>query len=331
MLRVNRNPATVVLDACAAAALALLLMFSAGFYFTHVRHRQALTRELARQLDADAECSNTRYHHIQELAAQGADVRVSSPNGYTVLSWGLSLTDGANPANRTQAREWVLHGANPDSPDLWGDTVLIQAAKDGDLEMAGLLLDRGAHVNAHGRTGRTPLEMADGHPAMLRLLLARGADPNQADFEGWVPLMSAAHDRSASNLQVLRLLLAHGANPNAADKAGWTALTVACLFHFPEAAEALLEAGARVNARDFWGKTPLFRAASSGDAATVRRLLQWGADPRIRDQAGLCAANWAHGPEVRALLQKATRPTLHAASTSASNRGNLLRRADLSP
>ncbi|HKN87062.1 MAG TPA: ankyrin repeat domain-containing protein [Nitrospiraceae bacterium] len=59
-----------------------------------------------------------------------------------------------------------------------GSRPLILAAAKGHQEMVGLLLDRGAQVNAADYTGWTPLHAAiyGGHAEVVQLLLDRGAD-----------------------------------------------------------------------------------------------------------------------------------------------------------
>jgi ankyrin repeat protein len=118
------------------------------------------------------------------------------------------------------------HHADEDG-DSW--TPLIWASRSGSLEAITLLLDSGADVNRPGPTGddwdATPLQHAilARQPAAVRLLLDRGADLNRgAGPESVAPLFLAAGDTDPA---ILKLLLAHGADPTVEDEHGATPLS----------------------------------------------------------------------------------------------------------
>lgn len=99
------------------------------------------------------------------------------------------------------------------SHDGW--TPLHLAAFFGQTEIARLLLDRGAEIDARSRSERfarsnTPLHAAaaNGQMEAARLLLARGADANARDGSGYSPLDLAG---SARNDLLIILLLENGA------------------------------------------------------------------------------------------------------------------------
>ncbi|WP_239567515.1 ankyrin repeat domain-containing protein [Streptomyces sp. G44] len=106
-----------------------------------------------------------------------------------------------------------------------------------------------------GRLGRTAVHYAvvDGDGARLRVLLAGGADPEAVDASGWAPLHFAAQAQD------------------------------------PVAAEILLAAGASVDAVDRQGNTPLWKAvfSSRGEGATIRVLVEAGADPDLVNGHGV--------------------------------------------
>jgi ankyrin repeat protein len=110
--------------------------------------------------------------------------------------------------------------------DSW--TALIWASRSGSIDAITLLLDAGADVNLAGPTGddwdATPLQHAilERKPAAVRILLDRGADVNRGGGPGSLkPLFLAAGDTDPA---ILKLLLAHGADPTVEDENGVTPL-----------------------------------------------------------------------------------------------------------
>src|SRR6266566_3813262 len=102
-----------------------------------------------------------------------------------------------------------------------GFTALHLAAFFGQDDAVRLLLARGADPDAPGTgwmTG-TPLNSAAsaGRAATVDLLLEAGADPDAVQRGGWTPLHSAAHNGDARTVE---LLLAHGADSMAIDDEG---------------------------------------------------------------------------------------------------------------
>ena len=94
-----------------------------------------------------------------------------------------------------------------------GFTALHLAAFFGQLEVAAVLLEHGAAVDAQAGnpTQVQPLHSAaaGGHAAIAALLLERGADPNARQQGGFVPLHAAA---ARGDDVTARLLLEHGAD-----------------------------------------------------------------------------------------------------------------------
>jgi len=115
----------------------------------------------------------------------------------------------------------VLLAADPDLTERRtgdGFTALHLAAFFGQDDVVRLLLARGADPDARGAgwmTG-TPLNAAASarHATVVALLLEGGADPDAVQLGGWTPLHSAAHNGDARTVE---LLLAHGADPAAMD------------------------------------------------------------------------------------------------------------------
>ena len=150
------------------------------------------------------------------LAASGCDQGPNTP-----------LTQAAARNDVAALRQLLDNGHKADEGgDSW--TALVWASRSGSLDAINVLLDAGADVNKPGSTGdnwdATPLQHAilQRRPAVVRLLLDRGADLNRGAGPGSLtPLLLAAGDTDPA---ILKLLLAHGADPTVEDENGATPL-----------------------------------------------------------------------------------------------------------
>lgn len=92
----------------------------------------------------------------------------------------------------------------------------------------------------------------------------------------------------------INLIAMAGANLNTRDNDGNTPLALASSLAFPEGVMVLAYRKANVNLANNRGETPLILAVHRGDLATVRTLIEAGADPSIRDTiAGMSARDYA--------------------------------------
>lgn len=155
-------------------------------------------------------------------------------------------------------------------------TILLTLLFVGCRPMADSPLARAAAAGAQGE---------------VEALLASGADPNAPGGRGVMPLHAAARN---GRVGVIGALVRAGAAIDRRDEAanGWTPLMHAIHKNRPEAARALLEAGADPNARSRGGTSALLMAAGYGQTVIVRELLARGADPRAEMPGGQNAL-WA--------------------------------------
>ena len=104
-----------------------------------------------------------------------------------------------------------------------GATALINASRNGHLEVAQLLCEAGADKDKAKQDGATALTMASegGHLELVRILVQTGADKDKANRPGRTALMAAS---ARGHLEVARLLCKAGADKDKADLDGYTAL-----------------------------------------------------------------------------------------------------------
>ena len=140
------------------------------------------------------------------------------------------------------------------------------------------LIGAGARVDTANCYGVTRLALAatNGSAALVEALLAAGANAETASPGGDTPLMVAAR---TGRVDVLRLLLDASAAVDAIETwRGQTALMWATAENNVDAANALITAGADVEARSNGRLTPLLFAVREGHADAVRALLTADAD-----------------------------------------------------
>lgn len=150
---------------------------------------------------------------------------------------------------------------------------LNDAAAAGSMDLVQKALAEGVKIDPE-RT--LPRAILPGHLEVAKLLLDRGAPANFPNAE-LPPLHAAAQLRS---LEILELLLALGAEVNALDRRGVTALSYALAFRNHAAAERLIKAGAEVDAPGFGGTSPLTLVRKLGDAELIALLEKAGARER---------------------------------------------------
>ena len=271
---------------------------------------------------------------VRTLLESHAVVDARSAAGYTALM--LS----AREAHLETTQVLLGAGADVNAAAKDGTTTLLVATIRGHLKYAEFLLNKGANPNLgpgfaplHWAVGRWDSELSDasngilsddtewsafgglhgpGKLAFVKLLLAKGADPNArarktpgfgiqvkgylGNLSGGTPFLIAA---KANDVAVMRELVAHGADPLVATNNGTTPLMWAAgVGHVPgltrsgegEALEAVrlcLELGGDINAANGAGDTALHGAAWRERAdSIVQFLVDRGANLNAKNKRG---------------------------------------------
>ncbi len=203
------------------------------------------------------------------------------------------------------------------------DLALAGAARSGNVDAARALIVYGANPNAdlsklvvtqHGAgmtmqgpgAGSVLIYAAEsGNPEMVREILRYRPNLEMRDSSGKTALFAAgdyrSRDKDGARAECVRLLVQAGAKVNAHDNGGNTPLHETFLT---DVEEELLKLGADVNARNKDGETPLFTTV---DDDAIPLFIQHGADLTIRNNKGETVTEAAKekGPRRQEALNKA--------------------------
>lgn len=232
---------------------------------------------------------------IKLLLARGADIDAKDKSGWSALMVAIKKD------HPEMARMLLEHGANPHIVDPTGWNALNLAAVEGYHEVARALLDYGVDVNARNVDKKTALMMAakSGNPDTVEVLIEYHANLTVHDHLGTTALMYAARE---GNVGVIKRFAQYFARlpeekrtnlVDQEDGSEWTALTWAVKKEQPEAAKALIDAGADYNHKDSEGTPLLHIAVNNDDEKTVDLLLSHQVNVKAKDQYGLTALVYA--------------------------------------
>ena len=273
------------------SCLLTALLCASPMLAAHARDDLPPLLAAARSADHDA---------AMALVRDRVDVGAVEADGTSALHWAAHFGDAE------LVRALLAAGADATAANRYGMTPLQAAAVEGDPAVIDALLAAGADANAVLPEGETVLMTAarTGSAEALRALLAHGAGTEARDrFHGESALIWAAAENHAD---AVRVLAEHGADVDGRSalltleprqrRAGqsilplgsWTPLMYAARENALAAGEALVAAGANLDAADPDGATALVIAIINAHYEFAELLLRAGADPNIVDlEAGM--------------------------------------------
>jgi ankyrin repeat protein len=217
---------------------------------------------------------------VELLLAKGGNPNVHGARGQTALMWAVSqqhpdavkvlIAHSVDLKAKSDVWSEVMavppHGYLPYNLKIphGGETALMFAARVGDLASARLLVAAGANVNDADAWGvsATTLAAHSGFTDLVLFLLDKGADPNAAP-NGFTALHEAIMRRDE---KMVAALLDHHADPNTPLKTLTPTRRSSDDFHFEPA---------------LVGATPYWLAARFTEPDIMRLLVQHGADPKF--------------------------------------------------
>uniref|UniRef100_A0A8C3F7N9 Ankyrin 1 n=1 Tax=Chrysemys picta bellii TaxID=8478 RepID=A0A8C3F7N9_CHRPI len=271
-------------------------------------HAGAGNRELA-QVPGTGGCSQGPSLSAVSWSVCGAALtRPFSPQtGFTPLHI------AAHYENLNVAQLLLNRGASVNFTPQNGITPLHVASRRGNVIMVRLLLDRGAQIETRTKDELTPLHCAarNGHVRIMEILLDHGAPIQAKTKNGLSPIHMAAQ---GDHLDCVRLLLQYNAEIDDITLDHLTPLHVAAHCGHHRVAKMLLDKGAKPNARALNGFTPLHIACKKNHIRVMELLLKTGASIDAVTESGLTplhvAAFMGHLSIVKSLLQRGASPNV---------------------
>ncbi|XP_071319838.1 ankyrin-3 isoform X23 [Trachinotus anak] len=244
-----------------------------------------------------------------------ADVESKMMVNRTTESGFTPLHIAAHYGNINVATLLLNRGAAVDFKARNDITPLHVASKRGNSNMVRLLLERGAKIDARTKDGLTPLHCGarSGHEQVVEMLLDRGAPILSKTKNGLSPLHMATQ---GDHLNCVQLLLHHEVPVDDVTNDYLTALHVAAHCGHYKVAKVIVDKKANPNAKALNGFTPLHIACKKNRVKVMELLLKHGASIQAVTESGLTpihvAAFMGHENIVHQLIS-------HGASPNTSN------------
>ncbi|MDQ6799670.1 MAG: ankyrin repeat domain-containing protein [Acidobacteriota bacterium] len=180
----------------------------------------------------------------------------------------------------------VLIAAGAFAADVNKNDAFLKAVEERDVRAVKRFLAGGIDVKAHNSSGETALHLAAANDTddIIALLVKAGADVNAKDDRGRTPLFAAVTN-GYGGVKATPPLIAAGADLKTTYQSGNSIVFEAANSDAAVPLQALIKAGAEIDAPNEQGDTPLFLAASLGRKVTPL-LIKLGANVNAKNKEG---------------------------------------------
>jgi ankyrin repeat protein len=244
--------------------------------------------------------SRGKIDKVRELLEAGTNPNEKNRTNWTALH---CLGMSGNPEI---ARLLVEHGADLEATDTLQETPLITACRFGNPKLIPVLLELGANVGHVSKEKHTALWYAISSMkdvTIVKMLIDAGADPNETYAYGDNPFLLSV---SAQKAEVTNYLLPLTEDVARMNNHQVCAIRFAAGYNDTDLIEKLLARGVDADQANNYGHTPLMSAAENDAVAAARLLLAHGADPLRKTQYGDSALSIAERRESHEIYELLT-------------------------
>ncbi len=175
------------------------------------------------------------------------------------------------------AKLLIAKGADVNTKNKYSETALNFATEKGHKDIVELLMQNGADITAKNKYGANLVHSAasSGNMELVKLFLDKGVNWNAKSYNQKGILHFAVH---GGNVEIVKLFLDKGADVNHADKNKYLPLTEACIRDSVDIARLLIDNGTKVNGPKKDSEKPLYHAVRAGKVKIAKLLIEKGAE-----------------------------------------------------
>jgi len=285
-------------------------------------------------------CRNNRKEIVKYLLEKGINFLQKNSEGKIALD---IIRDFESDEFKEIEIMLINYGADMECLKKDGDTLLISACKENDIEkIKGLIDDYKTNVNFCNKYHNSPLIIASkyGNEIIINYLISKNAFINYKGEYGISPITTACYFMkyeiisllikeffktnnanlinehcekgnmpltiacSLNNKDLINLLIQEGANVNIEDNQGNSPLSIACQNKNMLLVMDLIKKGADINKENKNGKTPLMYACDIGNEKIIEILVNFNVDINIENKYGITPLMYAIKIEKENIIEK---------------------------